>query len=77
MFKIMVPLTQQVFGLPDEVVSHRGGSFLNDVVVDPDDRVAYISDSKAGRIVVFDAKTGAAWTIEHSSMKANPKVEQG
>jgi len=37
-------------------VSHRGQSFLNDIVVDPDDEFAFISDSGAGKIVVYSLK---------------------
>ena len=55
-------------------MSHRGQSFLNDIVVDPDDEFAFISDSDAGKLVVYSLKDDSSWNIEHSSMKANPKV---
>ena len=55
-------------------MSHRGQSFLNDIVVDPDDEFAFISDSKAGKIVVYSLQDDSSWNIEHSYMKANPKV---
>ena len=55
-------------------MSHQGQSFLNDIVVDPDDSFAFISDSKAGKIIAYSLKSDSSWSIEHSSMKASPKV---
>ena len=55
-------------------MSHNGQSFLNDIVIDPDDKFAFISDSDAGKIVVYSLKDDSSWNIEHSSMKANPRV---
>ena len=47
---------------------------MNDIVVDPDDNFAFISDSKAGKIIAYSLKSDSSWSIEHSSMKASPKV---
>ena len=59
---------------PRNVVSHEAKSFLNDIVIDPDHEFAFISDSDAGKIVVYSLKDNLSWSIEHSSMKANPRV---
>ena len=55
-------------------MSHEAKSFLNDIVIDPDHEFAFISDSDAGKIVVYSLKDNLSWSIEHSSMKANPRV---
>ena len=55
-------------------MSRNGKSFLNDIVIDPDDEFAFISDSDKGKIVVYSLKDDLSWSVEHSSMKANPRV---
>jgi sugar lactone lactonase YvrE len=56
-------------------------SYLNDVRVDPDGRLAYLSDSNLGRIVVVDLSTGKSRSVldNHASTKAEagatPRVD--
>ncbi|XP_059166560.1 major royal jelly protein 1-like [Physella acuta] len=62
---------------PDSVVS-RSTNFLNDIVLDYVDldhptgvRYAYISDTKAEQIVVFDFSTNETWSFNDISMSAD------
>ena len=47
------------------MVGRDRSSFLNDIVLDVDTDMAYISDSKKGQIVVYDSKTDNSWSISH------------
>ena len=50
------------------------GSFLNDIalnVAKVEDKMAYISDSDRGLLVVFSLKKDRSWTVSHSSMRAD------
>lgn len=55
----------------DDTVAPRN-SYLNDVRVDAKRRLAYITDSGLGALVVVDLKTGASWRVldDHPSTKA-------
>lgn len=55
----------------DDVVAPKN-SYLNDVRVDAKRRLAYITDSGLGAIVVVDLKEGTAWRVleDHPSTKA-------
>ena len=57
-------------------MSRNGKSFLNDIVIDPDDEFAFISDSDEGKIVVYSLKDDLSWSIEHSSMQANNVIKK-
>jgi sugar lactone lactonase YvrE len=56
-------------------------SYLNDVRIDPEGKLAYLSDSNLGRIVVVDLDTGKSRSVldKHPSTKAEagatPRVE--
>src|SRR5690606_27445016 len=52
------------------------GSYLNDVRVDTDRKVAYLTDSGLGALLVVDLATGAARRLleDHPSTKAKPDV---
>ena len=55
----------------DEAVAPKD-SYLNDVRVDAKKRMAYITDSGLGALVVVDLKEGSAWRVleDHPSTKA-------
>ena len=44
---------------------------MNDIAIDVDTKRAYISDSKRGRIVVYDSKSRDSWTIQHPATLAD------
>ena len=44
---------------------------MNDIAIDVDTKRAYISDSKRGRIVVYDSKSQDSWTIQHPATLAD------
>ena len=44
---------------------------MNDIAIDVDTQRAYISDSKRGRIVVYDSKSQDSWTIQHPATLAD------
>lgn len=57
----------------DNTVAPRN-SYLNDVRLDPNDDIAYITDSGAGAIVVVDLESGKSRRVlaNHPSTKAEP-----
>ena len=57
----------------DDMVAPRN-SYLNDVRLDPNDDVAYITDSGTGAIVVVDLESGKSRRVlaDHPSTKAEP-----
>ena len=57
------------FAFGNDVVSQTS-NFLNDIVVDPRRRVAYISNVGESSLVVFNSATSRAWKLTHSSMRA-------
>ncbi|CAB3383298.1 Hypothetical predicted protein [Cloeon dipterum] len=59
--------TERVHQFPDTVVPHSASKrSLRDVVIDktPDDFLAYIADTRSGRIVVYSRKTDKSWTVK-------------
>jgi sugar lactone lactonase YvrE len=52
------------------------GAYLNDVRFDPNGKLAYLSDSRLGRIVVVELKSGRCRTVlgDHPSTKAEQGV---
>ena len=54
---------------PSNVVGRQKSSFLNDIAIA--DGIAYISDSKKGQLVVYDAKTDTSWSIKQAATLAD------
>ncbi len=58
----------------------RTKSFLNDMVLDLTDadrgKLAYISDSDAGNIVVYDFANDRSWKANHLTMRADIAVKK-
>ena len=54
---------------PNSIADHKT-SFLNDLVIDNENKVAYISDTSGdGGIIAFDYKSHVSIRFEHSTMK--------
>lgn len=64
--------TVDSFQVPDDLCPHRGGCFLNDIVVDGDH--AYISDTTSSDpgILVYNRKSKTAWKARDKSMFGDP-----
>ncbi|WP_224361514.1 SMP-30/gluconolactonase/LRE family protein [Hyalangium versicolor] len=69
----------RTYGFPPEVSS--GNSYLNDVRIDTEGGVAYLTDSQAGGLVLLDLKSGSARKVlsQHPSThaEANQMVVMG
>uniref|UniRef100_A0A914XE07 Bee-milk protein n=1 Tax=Plectus sambesii TaxID=2011161 RepID=A0A914XE07_9BILA len=53
----------------DESVVSSSQNFLADIVIDPENERAYISNTIETSIVVFDKKTMRAWKVVHPTMR--------
>lgn len=49
-------------------MASRWANFLNDIVVDPIRRVAFITNPNQTSLVVFDEEAGDSWAFSHESM---------
>lgn len=65
--------TVQTYLFTNDVASYSA-SFLNDLVVDMTDGVAYISDAGTGAIVVYDRVANAARRFADATTQADPSV---
>jgi sugar lactone lactonase YvrE len=64
------------YEFPADVVS-RNSSFLNDIVVgctNETDCIAYISDARDAKIIVYDLCNDKSWFVKHPSMLADPNA---
>nr|ACO12697.1 yellow precursor [Lepeophtheirus salmonis] len=55
-------------------VAKAGSNFLNDIAIDvsnSNNKFAFISDSKEGKIIVYSLLKNKSWAIEHQSMKVD------
>jgi sugar lactone lactonase YvrE len=77
LIKIDLKTNQVVQNIPfgEEIAPKK--SYLNDVRVDTNEAVAFITDSGLGAIVVVDLKSGKARRLleNHKSVKAEPKMK--
>jgi sugar lactone lactonase YvrE len=71
-FDIAAGVTDRVIPFDDVAAPHN--SYLNDVRFDPNDEVAYITDSGTGALVVVDLTSGKSRRVlaDHPSTKAEP-----
>ena len=64
-----------MYKFPRRVVERGQSSLLNDIVVDVDTQIGYISNSMKGEIVVYNSIRGKSWTVQKKpEMFADPKV---
>ena len=64
-----------MYKFPRRVVERGPPSMLNDIVVDVDTQIGYISNSGKGELVVYDSIARKSWTVQKKTeMWANPKV---
>ena len=61
----------QVYRFPKRVVdlgakfgANGPSSLLNDIVVDVDTQIGYISNSGQGQLVVYDSRASKSWTVQ-------------
>jgi len=60
-----------LYNFPTDVVSPTS-NFLNDIVLDTDNQVAYITDAVDSKIVVFDRAHNSSWYFSDETMEADP-----
>ena len=61
------------YNFPERIVPKRN-SFLNDIalnVVEEGNKLAYISDSDRGQLVVYSLARDSSWLVSHSAMRAD------
>jgi sugar lactone lactonase YvrE len=63
---------QRIYHFPSEIAPKN--SYLNDVRVDTQRELAFLTDSNAGALIVLDLQTGSARRVlqNHASVKAEP-----
>ena len=61
----------QVYRFPKRVVdlgakfgANGPSSLLNDIVIDVDTQIGYISNSGKGQLVVYDSRASKSWTVQ-------------
>ena len=61
----------ETYAFPDTSASHSS-SLLNDIVVDIDRQIAFISDAGTGAIVVFDRRERQSWRFADGTTQNDP-----